>query len=82
MSNLGKEVSVLTSLPTQERFQGLQRVLPRAVVDEVLAETGHDRAVCKRLPSWFMVWFVVGVGKLTSLDPGTGSTVRAAWFPT
>ncbi len=21
-------------------------------------------------------------GELTSLDPGTGSTVRAAWFPT
>lgn len=62
MSNLGQEVSELTLLPTQERIQGLQRILPRAVIDEVLTQTGHDLVTCRRLPAWFMVWFVVGMG--------------------
>jgi hypothetical protein len=30
--------------------------------DEVLSQTGHDQAFCKRLPGWFMVWFVAGLG--------------------
>jgi hypothetical protein len=26
-------------------------------------------------------WLAFYLNKVTSLDPGTGSTVRAAWFP-
>jgi hypothetical protein len=33
----------------------LQRIIPRAQIDAVLAQTGHDRASCRRLPAWFMV---------------------------
>jgi len=31
-------------------------------VEEVLARTGHDAAVCPRLPGWFLVWFVIALG--------------------
>ncbi len=49
-------------LPTDERIKAMQRIIGRAHVDAVLAETGHDKAFCKRLPSWFMVWFVIALG--------------------
>ena len=31
-------------------------------VKEVLAQTGYDRTVFKRLPGWFMVWFLIALG--------------------
>lgn len=62
MGNLAQGIDALAMLPTDERLKALQRVLPRSQVDEVLAETGHDKDFCKRLPGWFMVWFVVGIG--------------------
>ena len=52
----------LKLLPTDERLRALQRIIPRSQVDAVLAQTGHDQAVCSRLPAWFMVWFVIGIG--------------------
>ena len=62
MANLAQGIDALALLPTDERIKALQRVLPRSQVDEVLAETGHDKDFCKRLPGWFVVWFVVGIG--------------------
>jgi len=49
-------------LPTARRIQALKRILPRAKVDAVLRRTGHARRRYLRLPAWFMVWFVVGLG--------------------
>jgi len=62
MMNLFLKDETLAKLPTDERIKALQRIIPRADVDEVLAQTGHDQAFCKRLPGWFMVWFVAGLG--------------------
>ena len=62
MTDLFQKPESLAMVPTAERVRGLQRIIPRALVDEVLAETGHDKVFCKRLPSWFMVWFVIGLG--------------------
>lgn len=62
MATLFQETESLAMLPTDERVKALQRIIPRAQIDEVLAETGHDKAFCKRLPGWFMVWFVAGLG--------------------
>ena len=60
--DLQRETDALASWPTAERLRALQRIIPRARVEEVLAQTGHDRVVCRRLPGWFMVWFVIALG--------------------
>ncbi len=62
MIDLRQETDALASWPTDERIRALQRLLPRVQVEEVLAQTGHDRAVCRRLPGWFMVWFLIALG--------------------
>src|SRR3954466_2663368 len=60
--DIGTEVDALASWPTRERIRALKRIIPRARVEEVLARTGHDRARCRRLPGWFLVWFVIALG--------------------
>ena len=62
MINLRQETDALASWPTGERLRALQRIIPRAQVEAVLAQTGHDRAVCPRLPGWFMGWFLIARG--------------------
>ncbi len=62
MIDLRQETDALASWPTGERLRALQRIIPRAQVEEALARTGHDRVVCKRLPGWFMVWFLIALG--------------------
>jgi Insertion element 4 transposase N-terminal/Transposase DDE domain len=52
----------LQQLPTDERARALERIIPLAVVQEVLEHSGHARRHCPRLPHWFMVYFVLGLG--------------------
>src|SRR5512147_2156088 len=60
--HIQQETDALASWPTGERLRALQRIIPRVQVEAVLAQTGHDRAVCRRLPGWFMVWFLIALG--------------------
>jgi hypothetical protein len=60
--DISKEADACASWPTRERLRALKRIIPRARVEEVLARTGHDRSKCRRLPAWFLVWFVIGLG--------------------
>ena len=62
MNNPFLKNETLDLLPSDERIKALQRTIPHYQVEEVLAQTGHDKAFCKRLPGWFMVWFVIGMG--------------------
>jgi hypothetical protein len=62
MIDLHQETAALSSWPTSERLQALQRIIPRALVEEILAETGQNLVVCMRLPGWFMVFFVIAMG--------------------
>lgn len=48
-------------LPTAERLLALERIIPMETVQEVLEETGHARRNCRRLPHWFMCFYVVGL---------------------
>ena len=57
-----QEADALASWPTRERLRALKRIIPRARVEDALARCGHDRAVCPRLPGWFMVWFIIALG--------------------
>ena len=61
MIALGKEVAALAQQPSDERMRGLQRIIPCATVKAILKKHGYDRQ-CPRLPKWFMVWFVIGLG--------------------
>lgn len=65
MLDLGKEVARVAQLPTEERLQGLKRIIPCATIKSMLKH-GPARRVCSRLPDWFMVWFVIALGLFSS----------------
>ena len=62
MISVDKEVVQLASWPTPERIRALKRIIPRAKVEEVLRRYPRLQTCCRRLPAWFMVWFIVGLG--------------------
>jgi hypothetical protein len=61
MLGLDKEVAALGQQPTAERAKALKRIIPCSTIKSILKQTGQWR-YCRRLPKWFMVWFVVGMG--------------------
>ncbi len=62
MPSLYSPAATLAQWPTVERIRALKRILPRARIQAVLRRTGHARRRYRRLPAWFMVWFVVALG--------------------
>ena len=44
---------------TAERVAALKRIVPKAAIGAVLRKTGRGKAPCRRLPRWFVVWFVI-----------------------
>jgi Insertion element 4 transposase N-terminal/Transposase DDE domain len=61
MIPVGKEIAELAQQPSTERLQALKRIIPCSTIKAILKQTGQDRE-CPRLPKWFMVWFVIGLG--------------------
>ena len=61
MLGIGKEVVRVAQQPTAERLEGLRKIVPCCTVKAILKKTGRLRH-CKRVPKWFMVWFVIGMG--------------------
>ena len=61
MLELGKEVQGLAQTPNAERIQAFKRIIPCSTIRAILKKTGQS-ATCPRLPKWFMVWFVIGLG--------------------
>ena len=57
-----KEVVRFASWPTRERIRALKRIIPRANVEAVLQRCGKATRFCRRVPDWFMVWFIIGMG--------------------
>jgi Transposase DDE domain/Insertion element 4 transposase N-terminal len=57
----GEVAAVAQARPTDERAKALKRIIPCSTVQAILKQTGQT-AFCPRLPKWFMVWFVVGLG--------------------
>ncbi len=52
----------LASWPARERIEALKRIIPRRKVKEILRNCGAQDRGCRRLPGWFLVWFVVALG--------------------
>ncbi len=62
MISVDKEVAQFASWPTRERIRALKRIIPRAKVEAILERCGKAKGFCRRLPGWFMVWFVIALG--------------------
>jgi hypothetical protein len=63
MLPLDREVAAVAQQPTAERVQALKRIIPCSTIKSILKHCGQARH-CARLPKWFMVWFVIGMGLL------------------
>src|ERR1700724_3508400 len=61
MLGLDKDVVELSHHPTDERVRGLKRIIPCSTVKKILRRSKR-KPHCPRLPKWFMVWFVIGLG--------------------
>jgi hypothetical protein len=62
MIDLDKDVQRILQLPANERLSALKRIIPRKTVQAVLRKSRRRQRYCRRLPGWFMVWFVIGLG--------------------
>lgn len=61
MSFLSKDADVAVRWSTAERVAALKRIVPKAAIGVVLRKTGRGKAPCRRLPRWFVVWFVIAM---------------------
>jgi hypothetical protein len=57
-----EQASGVEAWPTTQRVRALRRIFPRAALQRALQRVGQDRAPCKRLPGWFLLWFVIALG--------------------
>ena len=62
MKSACKDACDLASWPARERIRALKRIIPRRKVEGVLRDCGLADRGCRRLPGWFVVWFVVALG--------------------
>jgi hypothetical protein len=62
MNASSKEIGELSSWPAQDRINALKRIVPRAKVKEIIQQHRGSEGACRRLPAWFMVWFVIALG--------------------
>lgn len=62
MSVLSKDADVAVRWSDMERVRALKRIVPKAAIEKVLRRTGRARGPCRRLPRWFVVWFVIALG--------------------
>ncbi len=57
-----KEVADLASWPARVRIEALKRIVSKKQIKEILEQSGVEATRCLRLPAWFAVWFVIGLG--------------------
>src|SRR5260370_21388487 len=62
MLDLNRDVTRLAQWPTEERIRGLKQIIPCSTIKPILKRGGRQQRFCPRLPNWFMVWFVIGLG--------------------
>jgi len=62
MSVLSKDADLAVRWSTTERVQALKRIIPQASIAKVLKQCSVGGRYCRRLPRWFVVWFVIAIG--------------------
>lgn len=61
MSVLDKDVALAVRWSTAERVRALKRIVSRKSIEKVCLPSLSKRRHCRRLPRWFVVWFVIAL---------------------
>lgn len=61
MSVLSRDADLAVGWSDAERAHALKRIVPKAAIGKVLRRTGRGDRYCRRLPRWFVVWFVIAL---------------------
>jgi hypothetical protein len=62
MSELSKDADLAVRWSSAERIRALKQIVPRKAIAKALGPSGGKHRHCRRLPRWFMVWFVIALG--------------------
>jgi hypothetical protein len=62
MNILCKDAEGAVCWSTTERVRALKRIVSRKAIAKALRESSGKHRYCRRLPRWFMVWFVIALG--------------------
>ncbi len=66
MSFLSKDAGLAVRWSTAERLSALKQIVPQRAIEKILKRTNVGSRHCRRLPRWFMVWFVIALGLFSS----------------
>jgi len=61
MSVIDKDVDVAVHWSTAERVQALKRIVGKKSIEKICWRSPRRRRYCRRLPRWFVVWFVIAM---------------------
>lgn len=61
MSVLDRDVDVGVRWSTAERVQALKRIVCKKSIEKVCWQSSGKHRYCRRLPRWFVVWFVIAL---------------------
>jgi hypothetical protein len=62
MSMLSKDVDMAVRWSSAERVRALKQIVPRKAIAKALRQSAGEHRHCRRLPRWFVVWFVIALG--------------------
>jgi hypothetical protein len=62
MDRVYTELEQFSQWPARQRIAALKQLLPKELMTQVVAESSLPSNFCRRLPNWFMLWFVVAIG--------------------
>jgi hypothetical protein len=62
MTVLGKDADLAVRWSTAERVRALKQIVSRKAIANALRASKGKHRHCRRLPRWFMVWFVIALG--------------------
>lgn len=62
MNVLSKDADVGVRWSHTERVRALKRIVPRKAIEKSLRRSARHHRHCRRLPRWFVVWFVIALG--------------------
>lgn len=66
MKALSQDVKLAVRWSTAERVRALKRIVSRKAIAKALRSSHGKHRHCRRLPRWFMVWFVIAMGLFCS----------------
>jgi hypothetical protein len=62
MERIYTELERFSQWPSDRRVAALKQLLPASLLKKIVAESTLPSRFCRQLPTWFMLWFVVGIG--------------------